>query len=814
MDLFQPKHQCFNAKNRLCGGKLLVTMRSYIGLLFWFAASAAAQPVVLRSPQLEVTLQRDTGLPAQFRLLSNGGVIHGAEPGHPVTATLFQVQPHQFQTFELRPRSVKSTATRADFAFNGVYGGRSAVSFTLRYELRSAAVFVSLEDIREQPGYELIDVGTPDLATVREEDGGGWLAHGETGGNLIQLSAAKPGRLPPNRFWFSVAATLPVVMIGTSKALCVQEVIAFMDSTELAVEGENGHRRAELGTVSAHRVNGSLAWDMNAEPGKPRVAGNDRTPNLPIGQRPLARLDFAADFDGNGTIDWLDGAKIVRARMPQIPTHYYDDRLPYNLHIDEPRWPAPRMTFEQAGKLVRQMAMLTGYAPQDIYLWGWQFRGKDTGYPAVDVVNERAGGRDGLLKLMADGRAVNANVSFSDNYDDAYKSSPAWDTNYVARQPDGEFWESRSWTGEISYILGMAKYMAGPGAERVRNTCKKYPVKDTYLIDVLSYYPIRNDWDPAHPASGIKNLTEGRYKVLDEFKKCGLDIVSEQLRYAFIGKNSVNDNGPTGGPSPFGGDPIPLAATIYRHSAIWGLSGQAWRQAPEIYSLFYNGHEFFGGPETPEHLADFYYSEMAPWFQVHYREVESYRREGDRTLIGLEGNSSIDIDWKNLRYVVKVNGAEVAKDGDTFCPLGNDRIAFYSKKGGRLSAPLPSGWSADKIAALELSTGRAEESKFLLSDGKVTVDAPAARPILLFRDGAAARKKMQVEAAASPLRAVLDRFTAPDVPKQGPDEAPLPARNWPEPATVPDLPGKGIAQHPMLYAGEGYNTIFLVDRGR
>jgi hypothetical protein len=67
------------------------------------------------------------------------------------------------------------------------------------------------------------------------------------------------------------------------------------------------------------------------------------------------------------------------------------------------------------------------------------------------------------------------------------------------------------------------------------------------------------------------------------------------------------DNGPTGGNSPFGDEAIRLAATIYRHSAIWGLSGQAWHEAPEIYSLFYNGHEFFGGPETPEHMAEFYY---------------------------------------------------------------------------------------------------------------------------------------------------------------------------------------------------------------
>ena len=717
-------------------------------LLAPFLAMAAAfgQPaphmVTIRSAQLEVRIDGDRGLPVEYRLLASGAAIHGAESDRAVTATVFHASPHTFRKIAAAPRAVKTSSSRADFAFLAAEEGQTAATFTLRYELRDAAVYVSLEDVEEKPGFELIDVGTPELASVREEDGGGWLAHGDSGGSLIPLSQARTGHLPLNRFWFGVAATLPVVMIGTSKALCVQEVTAFMDTTELAVEGAPGHRRAELGTVSVYRVNGSLSWDMNADPGKPPVAGNDRTPNLPVGQRPVARLDFAGDYDRNGVVDWLDGAKIVAARMPPIPTHYYDDRLPYNVHVDEPRWPAPRMTFAQVADLVRRVARLTAYAPQDVYLWGWQFHGKDTGYPAVTEVNARAGGLDGLNKLIAGGRSVNANVSFSDNYDDAYRSSPAWDPRYIARRPDGELWESRNWTGENSYILGMAKYMAGPGAERVRYTCAHYPVRDTYLIDVLSYYPIRNDWDPEHPASGIRNLTEGRYKVLDEFRKCGLDVVSEQLRYAFVGKNSVNDNGPTGGNSPFGGEPIPLAATIYRHSAIWGLSGQEWRQAPEIYSLFYNGHEFFGGPETPEHLAEFYYAEMVPWYQVHYREVESFRRAGDRTVIGLAGNATVDIDWQLLRYAVSVNGVEIARDGDTFCPIGNDRIAFYSKKGGRLTAPLPAGWDAKAIAALALFEDRAEEAEIWNDGGRLTVDAAPGRPVLVFRDGAAARRKL------------------------------------------------------------------------
>jgi hypothetical protein len=51
---------------------------------------------------------------------------------------------------------------------------------------------------------------------------------------------------------------------------------------------------------------------------------------------------------------------------------------------------------------------------------------------------------------------------------------------------------------------------------------------------------------------------------------------------------------------------------------------------------------------------------------------------------------------------------------------------------------------------------------------------------------------------ASPLMAVLDRFVSPNVPALGPDEPGPTPRTWPEPASTPELPGRGLAQHPML----------------
>src|SRR3954451_24452697 len=70
----------------------------------------------------------------------------------------------------------------------------------------------------------------------------------------------------------------------------------------------------------------------------------------------------------------------------------------------------------------------------------------------------------------------------------------------------------------------------------------------------------------------------------------------------------------------------------------------------------------------------------------------------------------------------------------------------------------------------------------------------------------------------APLLKVLDQFTAPDVPKLGPPEPGPTTRTWwdptTQPSTQPAKPGNGLAQHPMLYAGEGYNTLFLVNNGK
>lgn len=67
--------------------------------------------------------------------------------------------------------------------------------------------------------------------------------------------------------------------------------------------------------------------------------------------------------------------------------------------------------------------------------------------------------------------------------------------------------------------------------------------------------------------------------------------------------------------------------------------------------------------------------------------------------------------------------------------------------------------------------------------------------------------------SARPLMKALPLFAAPGVPAMAPQETPvdpLPASD----SAPAGLPGHGMAQHPMLYLGEGYNKLLVVNEGK
>jgi hypothetical protein len=675
---------------------------------------------------LAVTLDAEDGLP--FRYDFNGESIWGEDIGAPVKAILCRLQPRSYDSVSLKAASFTKTTGCIVFRFDVPWQHQNGASFSLRYSIEDSSLILTMEDVVERPGFELIEVALPSLATVREGDQAAWMAQGRDGGSFVHVAEAKPYRYDDDDNFGRISTELPIGAVGAGGIGCLMEVTAFMDGTETSIAAVEGQRSARIGTVQVHRVHGGRCYEMND--GKDAVCGNAQTPNLLVEQQSRCRLDFYKVDDPQAP--WFPAAKLLRARMPLRPTDFFDDKLLFMIAGKQKTEPEPRTTFAQSKQLIGDIARLTDYAPQVAYISGWVYEGQDTGYPSEDVVNASLGSYDELMKLIEESRPLHANVSVNVNYDDAYKSSPLFDPAFIAREPNGALWKAKAWDGEDSYIVGMAKYVLGGWARRrIDAMMARYWLRNALLIDAMSWYTIRNDWDVAHPASGYKNLVDGKWVVIDEFRQRGVYVTSEKFRYPMVGKLALTVNGPEPSACPFGGEQVPLTAIVYRKAAIFGGSGDGKLRPRE--NLFWNSRPglWFENRTDRKEITDFYFLVVLPYNKIHQLDVESYHASGAIREIGLEGNSTIWMDGENS-YGVKWNGIKITGNESTTCPLDERRIAFYSKAGAKLSYPLPAHWPAAQVTARRLTGNGREPFPLQIQDGQIVVEIPPRVPVIAY----------------------------------------------------------------------------------
>jgi hypothetical protein len=687
---------------------------------------APAKSVTLSTPELKVTFDSKDGLPYSYEF--NGQRLWGEDEGQPARAIVCRLDPREYRTVPAQLISMKEDNYALVCEFRVDFGGKTVSTFSLHCAIDGASLVVTMESVKEQVGFELIELGLPQLICVREEDGPAWMAEGRGGGSFVKLEDAKAFRFPDNEYFGRISTELPIGMVGRSGIGCLMEVCAFHDGTETEVKGTPGYRHAALGCVMTHRVHGGRCYNMND--GGPPICGNSKTLNLIVGQTPKARFDF---FSCEGQPQpWLTGAKIMRARLPSAPTQYFSDKFLYIVAGKRKIDTQPRTTFAQSETLVRDIAMLTDNAPQIAFISGFAYDGQDTGFPSEDKINASLGTDAELQALIQTGKRFNANVTLNVNYDDAYKSSPLFDDAFIARRPDGKIWKSRAWDGEDSYVVGMAKYMEGGwGSKRIAFTNDHFKISDAILIDAMSWFAVRNDWDTQKPASGYKNLVDGKYKILEQFRERGVAVTSEQLRYPFIGKLSVSMDGPGISNCPFGGEAVPMLSMIYRGAAIWGTGGGAIHPQREI---FWNTRSalWFQADTDRTKMTDFYYLIALPFSKLHLLSVEAYESTNSSRRLLLEQGSQITMDITSEAYSAEWKGMEIAKNDATFCPIDENRIAFYTGSARQLRYPIPSAWNPAEITARTLSLQGRSTFKIRLVNGMIVVDAEAKQPVIVY----------------------------------------------------------------------------------
>lgn len=555
----------------------------------------------LRTPHMAITFDKEDGLPLLYQLPMVKEQFNGKEEGQSIKIIIKKVSNKIGPSLEMvktdngeiyipsendtsiipRLKRINIFKDRADVCYEGYLHNLKIGSFTISYAVKDRTVYISMEDVVELNGYELLEIQTPSIVSVSETGGGAWLAHGDGGGYYTDLASAKPCKLKDGWTkdlpYFPNFNFLPLVMMGNGKVNSSMEVQGYLCNAQLEISTTSGQKQATMGVKSYYRVKGQSIT------------------SLLVGQKEICRLDFTGDYDNNKKTDWLDAAKSVRDKMPVIPTHYYDNRMVWIISGQAGRAGKAAITFPNIEKVIKRISLLTNGVSQVVYISGWTAGGHDTGYPNVNELNESMGGLSGFKQLKEKAMSYDANISFDDNYDDQYineYTNGYYDEQYIARNIDGSLMKQRAWNGvDTSHVTGMTKYMkdGGPGMKRVRFTCQNYDLKHTELIDAVSWWSIRNDWDSIYPASAVKNLQEGKFKLINEFKKYGVNIISETLRYPFVGKLALVVDGPEGsGWNEFGGTQIPLQRLVYSGSIIYGAEGGDGVARDPRLTLFYN----------------------------------------------------------------------------------------------------------------------------------------------------------------------------------------------------------------------------------
>jgi hypothetical protein len=438
-------------------------------------------------------------------------------------------------------------------------------------------------------------------------------------------------------------------------------------------------------------------------------------------------ISIVGDYDKDGEVSWVDGAKVLREKVHSVPNPYYENKTFVRTFVDrpptshDPTGKSEELRFEDVLARIKEFAVQTDSAEFVLYLLGWQYEGHDSGYPSVDQVNENLGGFEGLLYLIKEAKKYNVNVTFYDNYDDSYPNHPGWDSTVICRDPQGNLMKGGVWEGNQSYLISSYKYVLKSGIDRVRFTLNKYPVEKAYFIDVLAggYNGGRKyDFNPESPAGAQKNF-EGKLMLIHEFNKHGLDVATEDFTGYFVGHAGT-----------FGDiialdnicfnqeEQIPLIPFIYHGKTSFGMKISSETQS--LKTLLYGQRaQKFTNLKSVYTPAD-YILDALPRQKLYGKTMKSYKRNADLERVTYEDGSYVEVNIRTNEYTVALKDNEIiAKDYTSFIPVKKNVFMACSRNGGPISYPVPKRWTVgEKIQVYKMNgDGSRNGVKFKLTDG-------------------------------------------------------------------------------------------------
>ncbi|MEV8310986.1 endo-alpha-N-acetylgalactosaminidase family protein [Streptomyces flavidovirens] len=658
--------------------------------------AAPAADLVIGSAQLSVAVAKDFPRVVSYTDRAGGARLLGSTK--PVTEITLNGKAYAVEVQGGEPVVGADSA-----AYTLVFPALAGVEIDAKLSVAGRATTFEVTAVRDTEAFRVgtLDIPGHDLVSVGSRDGGA-----ETAFTRLDPDSTKTADVFAEVTDGTAAEAAPVgasyAIVNTDQLAAAVESNSSYDRPSGPTNGDDARfwhqaRKAADGSVRVGVWSGQ--WTYRGA-GAPAPASG--------GDLPWAKVVVTPDANGDQTVDWQDGAVAFREIGVKAPG---SDETPDRVITHIPFNFASQATHPFLRTLddVKRVSLATDGLGQLALLKGYGSEGHDSAHPDYGGnYNKRAGGLADLNKLLRSGKKWGANFGVHVNQTEAYPEANAFSETLVNKNAPGWNWLNQSY-----YIDQRRDLNSGDMARRFQQLRDETdPNLSLLYIDVYYTHGWIADRTMAEVgAQGWNVATEWA----DKFERTSLwSHWANDLSYGGATNKGLNSQ-------------------IIRF--IRNGEKDVWNADPVLGQTALEDFEgWTGETDWTKFSANIWQKNLPAKFLQHY-DIQRWDKAGNT----IDFSDGVRGTVENGRRTVTVGGARVL-DGDRYLlPWQGKKLYHYNKQGGASTWELPEKYGkAEAFTVYRLTdNGRVNAGTAEVNDGKVTLDATAGQPYVLYPRGRA-----------------------------------------------------------------------------
>lgn len=239
------------------------------------------------------------------------------------------------------------------------------------------------------------------------------------------------------------------------------------EGTTASKTGTGGAQNTRVMTIR-DQMDGTTVLGLTSAPWiYTRVVRDSRGRSYTVGQTemPAMAVALAGDLNGDGRVNWQDGAIAFRCIMNNP---YGSDDIPDQVarRIAMNFGSQAQNPFMTTLDNVKRVALATDGLGQSVLLKGYGNEGHDSGHPDYADIGRRIGGAGDLNALMDEGRVYGARFGVHVNVDEMFPEARAFAEDMVRRDDKGDLCYGWNWLDQTVGIDGIYDLVSGARKDR------------------------------------------------------------------------------------------------------------------------------------------------------------------------------------------------------------------------------------------------------------------------------------------------------------------------------------------------------------